>query len=134
MRQMGDDYADPKEFARKSRAALRKIQALYPALKLGPLRGGIRIEPDSLPAITPRPTVTVEHTAPERPAEKSEPPLAIVPKDVTLDIDRLLELYRQHLTAAAEAGTSEVSHPALHGGGDTVDELRRLLEEAQTPR
>ena len=49
MRQMGDGYADPKEFARKSRAALRKIQALYPALKLGPLRGGIRIEPDSLP-------------------------------------------------------------------------------------
>jgi Plasmid encoded RepA protein len=61
MRQMGDDYADPKEFARKSRAALRKIQALYPALKLGPLRGGIRVEPDSLPAITPRPTATVEH-------------------------------------------------------------------------
>jgi hypothetical protein len=54
--QMGGDYANTDEFARKGRIALRKIQVLYPALRLGPMRGGVRIEQDSLPAITPRPT------------------------------------------------------------------------------
>ena len=58
--QMGGDYANTDEFARKARVALRKIQALYPALKLGPMRGGVRVEPDSLPAITPRPTTTID--------------------------------------------------------------------------
>jgi hypothetical protein len=52
--QMGADYVDPHDFQKKAVGTLRKIQALYPALRLGPLRGGIRIEPDSLPAITPR--------------------------------------------------------------------------------
>jgi hypothetical protein len=54
--QMGTDYANTDEFARKARVALGKTQALYPSLKLGSLRGGVRVEPDSLPAITPRPT------------------------------------------------------------------------------
>lgn len=58
--QMGGDYASPKEFARYGRIAMRKIQALYPALKLGPMRGGIRVEPDSLPAITPRQIATID--------------------------------------------------------------------------
>jgi hypothetical protein len=53
---MGGDYTD--EFARKGRIALRKIQILYPALQLGPMRGGVRVEPDSLPAISPRSTTT----------------------------------------------------------------------------
>ena len=61
--QMGTDYADTHNFQKKAVATLRKIQALYPTLKLGPLRGGIRIEPESLPAITPQP---VEDTADER--------------------------------------------------------------------
>jgi hypothetical protein len=58
--QMGGDYTDVKEFARKGRVAMRKVQALYPALKLGSLRGGVRVEPDSLPAITPRPNATID--------------------------------------------------------------------------
>ena len=62
--QMGADYANTKEFARKGRDALRKIQTLYPALKLGQMRGGIRIEPESLPAITPQPTPTGEQITP----------------------------------------------------------------------
>lgn len=53
-KQMGDDYKEARNFRQKARVALRKIQALYPALKLGPMRGGIRVEPTSLPAITPR--------------------------------------------------------------------------------
>jgi Plasmid encoded RepA protein len=57
--QMGGDYANTDEFARKGRITLRKIQVLYPALRLGPVRGGVRIEPDSLPAITPRSTTTI---------------------------------------------------------------------------
>src|SRR5512134_1697706 len=80
---MGTDYANTDELARKARAALRKIQVLYPALKLGPLRGGIRVEPDNLPAITPRPAAAVEHVAP---AQKEAP--------VTLDRDRLRALKR----------------------------------------
>ena len=81
--QLGDDYAEVTNFQQKAVATLRKIQALYPALKFGPLRGGIHIEPDSLPAITPRPAVTVEHareaptriaaTPPERPAAEIAP-------------------------------------------------------------
>jgi hypothetical protein len=59
-RQMGDEYAEVRNFRQKAAGALRKIQALYPGLKLGPMRGGIRIEPDSLPAITPRPTSTID--------------------------------------------------------------------------
>lgn len=58
--QMGGDYADVKDFARYSRHAMRKVQALYPTLKLGSMRGGIRVEPDSLPAITPRSTTTID--------------------------------------------------------------------------
>jgi hypothetical protein len=58
--QMGGDYTDVKDFARYARRAMRKVQALYPALKLGPMRGGVRVEPDSLPAITPRPTTTID--------------------------------------------------------------------------
>lgn len=58
--QMGTDYAEVTNFQQKASGALRKIQALYPALKLGPMRGGIRVAPDSLPAITPRPTTTID--------------------------------------------------------------------------
>jgi hypothetical protein len=36
--QMGGDYANTDEFARKGRAAMRKIQALYPALRLAHAR------------------------------------------------------------------------------------------------
>ena len=62
--QIGTDYAEVTNFQQKAVATLRKIQALYPALKLGPRRGGIRIEPESLPAITPRATTAVEHASP----------------------------------------------------------------------
>lgn len=52
--QMETEYARTTDFQQKARAALRKIQVLYPALKLGPMRGGVRVEPDSLPAIASR--------------------------------------------------------------------------------
>jgi hypothetical protein len=53
------DNKAPAQSKSLQHVAMRKIQALYPALKLGPMRGGIRIEPDSLPAITPRPATTI---------------------------------------------------------------------------
>jgi Plasmid encoded RepA protein len=68
--QMGTDYADVHDFQRKARAALRKIQVVYPALKLGPLRGGIRIEPASLPAITPQLIPSRPRPQPALPAAK----------------------------------------------------------------
>jgi hypothetical protein len=50
--QMGTDYTDKRDFGKKVRAALRKIVAHYPGIKLGNLRGGIDILPDSLPDVS----------------------------------------------------------------------------------
>jgi hypothetical protein len=54
MTQLGTDYADHKDFKRYAKAALRKVQAVYPGLELSYERGGIVIHP-SLPAIPARP-------------------------------------------------------------------------------
>ena len=62
MEQHGAEYSDPKDFGKKARAALRKVQVVYPDLKLGSLRAGVRIEPWSFPAIQPRPGVTIDGT------------------------------------------------------------------------
>jgi hypothetical protein len=45
---------------RKAQAILRKIKAVYPLLKLGDRQGGITVLPESLPALQPRQTVTIE--------------------------------------------------------------------------
>jgi Plasmid encoded RepA protein len=52
MQQMGSEYKSEKEFARKASAALRKIRACYPALKLDFAKGGLVLHP-SLTAIAP---------------------------------------------------------------------------------
>lgn len=62
MEQLGAEYSDPKDFGKYARAALRKVQVVYPDLKLGSLRAGVRVEPWSFPAIQPRPSVTIEGT------------------------------------------------------------------------
>jgi hypothetical protein len=54
MEQFGTGYTDPKNFGRDAREALRKIEAGYPLLKLGELRGGVTIEPESFPSIRPK--------------------------------------------------------------------------------
>lgn len=43
--QVGAEYGSEKEFARKAKAALRKIQAVYPGLKLNYLKGGLMLHP-----------------------------------------------------------------------------------------
>ena len=55
MEQFGAEYSTAKNFSAKARAALRKVQLVYPSLKLGSLRAGVRIEPESFPAIQPQP-------------------------------------------------------------------------------
>lgn len=60
MQQLGAEYRDPKDFGKKVRAALRKVQLVYPALKLGSLRAGIQIDPKSFPAIQPKPSRTID--------------------------------------------------------------------------
>jgi hypothetical protein len=50
MRQFGTDYSDPKNFKRKLLVALKKVQQIYPALKLEIVEGGIKISP-SRPAV-----------------------------------------------------------------------------------
>jgi hypothetical protein len=63
MEQFGAEYSDPKNFGRYARVALRKVQLVYPTLKLGSLRAGVRIEPESFPAIQPKPQQTIDGTA-----------------------------------------------------------------------
>lgn len=58
MQQLGTQYSDPKNFGRHAREALRKVQAVYPALKLGSLRAGVQIDPKNFPAIQPKPSKT----------------------------------------------------------------------------
>lgn len=58
MEQMGAEYKETRNFQSKVRAALRKVQAVYPDLKLGGLRAGVRIDPQSFPAIQPKPSTT----------------------------------------------------------------------------
>jgi len=60
MEQFGSGYADPRAFGREARAALRKVQAVYPQLRLGSLRGGISIDATSRQAIEPRGPITIE--------------------------------------------------------------------------
>ncbi len=54
MQQMGSEYSDTDNFVRKAKAALRKIRAVYPALKLDYAKGGFFLHP-SLTAIAPAP-------------------------------------------------------------------------------
>jgi hypothetical protein len=42
-RQLGTDYADPKDFKKKAKAALRKVATLYPGLTIRYTRGGFAI-------------------------------------------------------------------------------------------
>jgi hypothetical protein len=54
MAQLGTDYTEHKDFKRYAKAALRKVQAVYPGLALTYEQGGLTIHP-SRPAIPPRP-------------------------------------------------------------------------------
>jgi hypothetical protein len=49
--QMGGSYGDVKDFKRKFKAALRKVRTVAPTMNIDEENGGIRIVPDSLPAI-----------------------------------------------------------------------------------
>lgn len=53
-RALGADYDESKEFARKARRELRKVQLHFPGLQLGRKRGCLEILPTSLPAIAPK--------------------------------------------------------------------------------
>ena len=56
MAQFGADYSDPKDFKKKAQDSLKKIQAVYPGLKLGPADGGILVLPTSRPAVAVKPS------------------------------------------------------------------------------
>lgn len=45
MNQLGADYSDRKNFKKKILATLKKVQAVYPELKMEPVVGGIRVDP-----------------------------------------------------------------------------------------
>jgi len=53
----GAEYARPSDFRRKAKSSIRKINTVYPSLKLGDRQGGIQILPESWPAIQPRSTI-----------------------------------------------------------------------------
>jgi hypothetical protein len=54
MAQFGADYRDVQNFRRKAEEALKRIQAVYPGLKLRSAPGGIIVLPSSRPAIPPK--------------------------------------------------------------------------------
>jgi hypothetical protein len=105
--------------------------ALYPALKLGHMRGGIRVEPDSLPAITPRPTVTVEHArqAPtEWRLEDAEPS-----PEVAAAVNDKCERYREVYSAWEEGGRKgpEPNSPRF-SPAERFEFMYRQIEQAET--
>jgi len=51
---MGGEYADVDNFRKKVKAALKKIRAVYPGLKLGKRQGGIEVLTESRPAMQSR--------------------------------------------------------------------------------
>jgi hypothetical protein len=53
--QFGSDYVDHLEFKRKAKVALKKIQIVYPDLKLSNATGGLLVLPASRPAIALKP-------------------------------------------------------------------------------
>lgn len=53
--QFGTDLKTPKNFRQKARAALKKIQTVYPDLKLEFPAGGVRVLPSSKPSVPPLP-------------------------------------------------------------------------------
>jgi hypothetical protein len=56
MKQFGADYSDLKDFRKKAIAALKKIQAVYPGLKLQDAEGGIIVHSSSRPAVPYKPS------------------------------------------------------------------------------
>lgn len=56
---MGGEYRQTADFRRKVKAALRKILAIYPGLKLSAKQGGIEVLPESLTALQPR-NITID--------------------------------------------------------------------------
>ena len=57
MAQLGTDYADPKNFKKKLLTTLKKVQAVYPQLKLESVKGGLRIYPSKTAVPTPLKTL-----------------------------------------------------------------------------
>jgi hypothetical protein len=52
--QFGADYASHRDFKTKAKAALRKIEAVFPTLRLQDAVGGVVVLPSSRPAVAPR--------------------------------------------------------------------------------
>lgn len=60
MKQFGGDYADVKNFKRKAKSALKKVQAVYPGMKIEDADGGFVLKP-GLTAITVDPNSSVAY-------------------------------------------------------------------------
>ena len=52
--QFGSDYSNHLDFKRKAKAALKKVSAVYPSLKLQDAIGGLVVLPSSRPAVAPK--------------------------------------------------------------------------------
>lgn len=57
---IGGNYGRIDNFYAKVHAAIRKIESVYPGLRLGSRQGGIEVLPESLTAMQPRPSVTID--------------------------------------------------------------------------
>lgn len=61
MQQLGADYSEQNNFRRKVKACLKKIQVVYPGLKLEDAIGGMSILPSSRPAVQQKPAKRNSH-------------------------------------------------------------------------
>jgi hypothetical protein len=59
-KQFGSDYTQLRNFQQAARKAIQKIRGVYPTLKLDVHRGGVCVTPDSLAALTPRPSTILD--------------------------------------------------------------------------
>jgi Initiator Rep protein, WH2 len=110
-----------------------ELKAAYRELQAAKVGRTARLK-GTVEQVTP-PLARITDTTPEPPT----PPTGLpkVPDGVTVDFDQLLEFYRQHLAAGGEADTSQSPKfliLPLRGGTETIDKLRRLLEEDQAHR
>jgi hypothetical protein len=54
--QFGSDYSNHLDFKRKALVALKRIQGVYPGLKLNVIKGGVVVLPTSLPSVGSKPS------------------------------------------------------------------------------
>jgi len=77
--QFGQEYADPRNFKREFRQALRQVQAVYPDARIQPMIGGLALHSSRPPLANRRTTLTWRGVAESLPpAAQHRPPVSVI--------------------------------------------------------